>query len=1012
MSKRKRIFNLQELLKSSRLIADGKLKEVSSEEWRQLEFFFDLDQKDIVENIQEIIEQLEKIIQVQEEFPAETFTAFVPRDILIYWQEKAQKLTKTKKEINQLVEQNVAAWIAGLRKNYQSATPQEFVQILKQRQKKIEKIFKKRTKAIRKLIAPLEKTIAQTTSKETAQQITEKILFSPEINSPRNFARKLKELLYEEKVPLKKASQLASFFSNYYPQVKQALYFKAQQREVLGSTVDWESATNLPLKEPPEEVKDQIKPPAEKNLQEEWQEVASWWQTQGYPGQTLLALVKADPGIFKGGAKEIINNIKKALLPGLPLQSQLLIILSAGKEELAARKIEAIRGAYDALYGEGSFKKEYQKFLQGSPSDEENLKLFALGKIDEIKKHLKDYQEGKEIKVQGKLISFKQKEDFLLYNRLLDLVDKIEELSQNHPFLAGLLRGPVKILAFPLRHQTITTFYQLSKVGPYAPRVIIEELLIKQTLRWFWRSSIVRLTSKFSWGWEVKKIPFVGTKVVWKPLEKAKSWFKEKASKIFGKILKKLGLKKLVLALAGGGIVGSLLAIFKKPIKKALKVLGLFFISMLNWAMTYGPLATTFFGIGAVGGGIGGVVVGLKVGGILGAAVGGPLGVFLGAGLGTLLAIGLIKGWQSLTGWWQGTTASVGTTGMGGLTGISLTANAIIAPATLVGLGTLAAGTIILTSSAFIIPIGQKTYGSKYIQIQKGFDINGQPQKKLEFQNEEIIGQKINYGLRINIVDKDLHQVKVNDRLEIIKEKTTVYQEKNWDLGEMKANTSWEQNYAVLADESFQNSYLANIVTVSSQEGEKQTLVLELTIGNPPVPASVALAKRIVSKLLACPELSRQGLGVVVSRTSWPQAKACLESTQDNQPAIPQNIINLLGRFETNFYYLQCVHFVVAVTNNSLPSKPAARDYCHQSIDGYTLHTDWNNIQLGDIIASDRSEAGHVAIVTSLPPKNSKKEFPYIGISEAIGTNGVVQTRQIDHETLLSNYCGYLRKGG
>jgi len=172
------------------------------------------------------------------------------------------------------------------------------------------------------------------------------------------------------------------------------------------------------------------------------------------------------------------------------------------------------------------------------------------------------------------------------------------------------------------------------------------------------------------------------------------------------------------------------------------------------------------------------------------------------------------------------------------------------------------------------------------------------------------------------------------------------------------------------------------------------------------VPKSVLLARKITDLLLACPSLTKKLNGVVVDLNSWPAAKQCLFEQR-----VPNKAINLLEIFKTQgFEYLQCVHFVVAATNGSLPSKRAAKNYCFQNTAGYNLNSDWDNLKEGDIIASSLGEAGHVAIISLPPSKNSQGGLLYVEAAEAVGTNGVVQYRRINKDQLVSHYCGYLRK--
>lgn len=567
----------------------------------------------------------------------------------------------------------------------------------------------------------------------------------------------------------------------------------------------------------------------------------------------------------------------------------------------------------------------------------------------------------------------------------------------------------------------------------------------------FWIQNKWALKWEYTWkpkvfGFIINKVPGIGQIVgflykkdewgIYKgPIKRIKSkiqkFILQKGIKGTGRLIWKIGkklgidaLRKLGVKIFAAGLTGGIGALFfafypffKKVLKKIVGFLGLIALGILHWAVSYGIPGLIGFGVGTLGGGFAAFKVGALVFGATSPFLG-PFAIIpsvLAGGLtwlgcmaaGTGLGILIKKAWLGIKGFFSSLLAPemAGTVG-GALPAIELTSYAAIVPGTLAGIAGLAFGTLMITSSAFIIPTEEKVYGSRYIQIQKGFDINGQAQEKLVFENDEVVGKNLNYGFKVTIVEKPLNNVVVSDKLEIIKKEVTVHRDKTWNLGKMEPNDSWETNYTIKPDENFKDSYLSNTVTVTSEEGETQTLTLTLTIGQPPVPESVALARKIVNTLLACPGLLKKMNGVIVSQASWPIAERCLIKA-----GIPSHVIAILGRFKNQFYHLQCVHFVVAVTGGDLPSKSAAKDYCTQATAGYTLATNWGNIKEGDLIASSRGEAGHIAFVVRRI-KNSQGELLYTEVAEAIGTNGVVQYRRISKETLISRYCGYLRKGG
>jgi len=498
-----------------------------------------------------------------------------------------------------------------------------------------------------------------------------------------------------------------------------------------------------------------------------------------------------------------------------------------------------------------------------------------------------------------------------------------------------------------------------------------------------------------------------------------------------------MGWGEKLIGIAGTGGLGTLFLafypFFKKVLKKIAGLFGLLALAIFNWAKTYGIGAIAGWGVGTAAG----IPAGIKVGAVVFKATFGFLGPFAlipsviaggltwlgfqvaGAGLGILAT----KLWLSIKGFFgsifSSTTAAVETAagtaaaeiagGAGGFSAI-ITSNAFLAPVSLAGIAGLAAYTIITSSSAYIMSTGEK-YGSEYIQIQKGFDINGEAQETTIFENDEVIGQDLNYGFKITISGKDLHDVKVNDKIKIIKEDVVVYRNETTNLGDMGGGSDWETSYTITPDDQFRDSYISNTVTVASEEGETQSLTLTLTLGQPPLPDSVTLAIKIVGALKQCPGLRKEMNGVVVNKDNWSIAKTCLENAKPLP--IPPNIIDLLGDFrEKGFYNIQCVGFVVAATNDDLPTENIfyAKDYCTKTQPGYTLLTDWENIKPGDIIADRASNTGHVTIVIAPPDRSSSGELLLVRVAEAIGTNGVVQYRDISKSRLVSRHCGYLRK--
>lgn len=1021
-----------------------------------LSFYFRLDQEDIIEHIEIIIAQLEQIVKIQEEYAPE-FTSYVPQSILQYWQEEAKRAALAKEDIDKLVEQRVHAWIAGweekLRQEKKTViSSQELIEHLKSQETKLKEWLTADEKRIQKTLSPLEKTLKKSLESSLlsqaprdktvrknlkaaaaaiAEKTTEILSRSPEISHQEAFRKKLGDVLEKEveKNPItkdrlgkKEAVQIASNLARHYDQMARALEIRTEQTEKIGWHVDYVSATNPPREQAfnalAEEIVKQIEAPKDKTAREVWGEIKSgfkeWFFAQNYPFQTVLALIKGEPGVFKGGAQEIFKNIKEAFSPGLPLKSQLLFIVSASPEELASFKYRTIQGAWNKLWRPGRFEAEFLKLK--TAEDQEPFLAQASGLL---KNYFEEMDERGYIPSLGKQLAFKEMEDFSRFVQLLANIEKIETFAKEHRLLAGALRTLGRAYAFPLRHQKAYFIYQLAKCGPYAG-LALSQFLKREVSHYLARMALVKLTSWSRFGWELKEIPLTGLKkVVWKPSERIKNWFKEKLGRLLGRILKRLGLRGLTLIAGAAG----LLIVFWKPIKKILKGIALYLLALFQFVLQHGPIAIATFlsttALSAVGGAILGAA---KIGGILGTIAGGLIFGAVGAGIGAGLVYLYITRIAPVISGLTAAPAAGAAAGPGILsqatTGIAAAATPTIV-ASLGGVMALATTTFIITSGAFIIPFeGEPAVGSKYIKIQKGFDIDGQPQTTTKFpHHDDIIGRNLNYGLTVTIVDKTLTDVVIKDKLEIIKEKATVYQEQTWDkskapeLAEMKPGDSWGMNYTIQTDESFWNAYISNTVTVTTAEGETQRLILTLTAGKPPVPEPVHIAEKMVKALKDCPGLPKKingrpiAFGAVVNRSNWPIAKACLEN--ENIPGIS---IEALERFAGRFQYPQCGHFVWAATKKDIPLKDA-KDYCRTPTAGYALLTDWERIKPGDVLAT-KTGPGHVAIVIK-PSVNKQGELIYVQVAEALGTNGVIQLRPLDKNTYFQHpYCGYLRKGG
>lgn len=973
-----------------------------------------------------------------------------------YWQEQASAAAAEEEQIEKLVKQKVAAWIAGLKKRYKFPDRklrreelEKVKETLEKERLRIERLLSKDNFYLQRKINPFYKALkkeivirlpgipraqrnkaAETVALGTIRALQNILRTLTEANFGQALEAIFPEALQEDdntKMRSEKfKEELPKIVENLEPYFEDSIKPLAQITQQLNEKIFGEaetvSAINLPLEVLFEEIRDQLKPEPGRTIEQEWEAFKEWLYTSGYPTQMIIRLIKSDPTVFTGSAKTIIKTIKESILPGLTTRRQFFNIFAMGLKGLMVTEWSAAVHGWFEYVGKEKFEEDYGPW--------EKWREIPYEVAMDIKKRLRD--ELTLVETGEKTVSFKEREKLLTYTRLFEYIEAFKEFQEEHPRLAGAFQRFGWLYSWPVRHPHTMLIYQLRKAGPYAPRLLLE-FYTKWLLQTALRHAVVKATEKYWWGWERKYVPLIGYKTVWKPAEWVKTKVKEKLSRLGKAVLKKLGLEKVALKIAGllSGW-GTAISLMWKEIKKAAKALVLGFIAVL---ITLGKTVATGFAIGAglgigVGGFLGfkaGAALGAKLGGTIGGVIGGPIGAIAGGIIGGIVGaiLGTIGGYLWVTKvlpWWHSLTAPItapaaaeAVGGAGALTVIELTPNAIIAGATPVVIGALAVGTIIFTSSAFVIPVEEKVYGSRYIQIQKGFDINGERQTTTIFEYDDIKGKNLNYAIKVTILEKTLTNVVINDKLEIIGEEVIELHNETWDknntpeLAEMKPGDSWETSYTIVPDDQFRDSYISNTVTVTSDEGETQTLTLTLTVGQPPVPESVFLIRKIVDILRTCPGLPKEGGYARVNRSTWPTAEKCLE-----EAGIPNYVIDVFDRCTAAYYQpkgeLQCVCFLVAATLGDFPGKAAARDYCSEPTSGYTFMTDWENIQEGDIIASDKSITGHVAMVSLPPVKNERGQLLHIEVAEAIGTNGVVQYRDVDVSVLKTRYCGYLRK--
>jgi len=541
----------------------------------------------------------------------------------------------------------------------------------------------------------------------------------------------------------------------------------------------------------------------------------------------------------------------------------------------------------------------------------------------------------------------------------------------------------------------------------------------------------------------VKNVIF---KHVWQPLKKSK----------LGKAVVSFLGKKLVKIIGGAAlVVGGLAGV----IWKLRKPLGALLIGIIAWFGQFG----TGVAIGAGAGGLaGGIFLGVKgaafgasigsvipffgtaIGGAVGFVVGFTVGVFVGGTLGATIGYLIQLGWSKIAGLFGGGAAGTGIplgtgagVGAGFFPASTVNLGGLIPVATVVGTGAATLATIWITSSAFIVPEGEKLVGvSEYFEVRKEAD---SPAMHSGTIKNEFLPQKITYKISLSVKNKSaLSDVEIEDIL-VVKQKrndgtieTREIRREKWDkekdsaLESLPQGAIWESKlYIFNAGEKFADSLLINTIKVraKTEDGEEEAEAsLSIRIGESPLPQTADLADLIARILIySCDELASYRVnkeaggmpinGVIINKENWAEAELCLRrelaGTSYGDQATINTIVNILGGFRYNFDAMQCVHFARAASLGDLPSRGSAKDYCADvpAGAGYILSQDWDDLQEGDFLVNSQGEAGHIAVVT-----NKDKIF----VAEAIGTGakieGVIQYNRPIGRGDLKNYCGFLRK--
>lgn len=327
-------------------------------------------------------------------------------------------------------------------------------------------------------------------------------------------------------------------------------------------------------------------------------------------------------------------------------------------------------------------------------------------------------------------------------------------------------------------------------------------------------------------------------KYIFKPTHrlklKAQQFVYEKAFKGLAKKLGQSALGKFISFIVssfltgGGRVVFELLRRFWKWLVGGL---GIFLLWLITQLGTIAGIIT--FGIGAVGGAI------------IGWAIGGPVGAAIGFFVGPIIT-GLIATFLKNLLFPEGAVVGAGGLGAGGIGAVpSLTPYA--APTLLLAGATVlpaAIFTLMVISESFVVPGEEIGYGSRFIQISKGYSV-------ASFQNEDRLpnsvaenSETITYQVKVDVSQptQPLTDIVVTDKLVV----TNAAGSQSFDLGtwdkktdpqlaQMGAGDSWEKTYTFGLNPGFIDSVFSNTVTVKSAEGETQTGTLSFIIGNPPV---------------------------------------------------------------------------------------------------------------------------------------------------------------------------------
>lgn len=283
---------------------------------------------------------------------------------------------------------------------------------------------------------------------------------------------------------------------------------------------------------------------------------------------------------------------------------------------------------------------------------------------------------------------------------------------------------------------------------------------------------------------------------------------------------------------------------------------------------------------------------------------------------------------------------------------------------------------------------GSAQLGSKYIHLAKSVvvdSLSGTTFGNNIIDNKETATYTIEFSVDKNLTNVVIADVTTvtgkNGTLELSKrvyDKTT-----DPSLASVLRGQRLTKTYTILlSDQRLKDSYVTNVVTVESAEGEQKVQTVVLSIGDPPKAALSEFAKGLIDLMV-----SSYGTDLMTYRNlgSGGDSGGRLLGKSVGGRTVNQHVVTQLVSSADNNGALQCVGFVLAVAIGvGQPINPLgnAADFFGKSGGGWVWHghSEIRNIKPGDVFVSKKGTYGHMGVVYTVNANG-------FSLAEAIGVD-------------------------